>query len=151
MTSFAGSSLQQERMYKMHRGHESMHVEMILIFLCTLVVAQVVLVQWRQRHGRSYNVSHPWLLEAHFSFSLPRCSFVTTLCPYCFGLNQWFSSRYNSVPKRSLTMSGNILDCHDLVGVSGWTRRGTATEIWWVESKDAGQLPTMEGGSPVQK
>ncbi|KAG3276054.1 RING finger protein 175 isoform X2 [Ictidomys tridecemlineatus] len=55
MTSFAGSSLQQERMYKMHRGHESMHVEMILIFLCTLVVAQVVLVQWRQRHGRSYN------------------------------------------------------------------------------------------------
>ena len=58
MTSFAGSSLQQERMYKMHRGHEPMHVEMILIF-STLIVAQVVLVQWRQRHGRSYNVSHP--------------------------------------------------------------------------------------------
>lgn len=59
MTSFAGSSLQQERMYKMHRGHESMHVEMILIFLCALVIAQIVLVQWRQRHGRSYNVSCP--------------------------------------------------------------------------------------------
>lgn len=59
MTSFAGSSLQQEKMYKMHRGHESMHVEMILIFLCTLVIAQIVLVQWRQRHGRSYNVSQP--------------------------------------------------------------------------------------------
>ncbi|MXQ85809.1 hypothetical protein E5288_WYG016406 [Bos mutus] len=42
-------------MYKMHRGHESMHVEMVLIFLCALVVAQIVLVQWRQRHGRSYN------------------------------------------------------------------------------------------------
>ncbi|GAB5570439.1 RING finger protein 175 isoform X3 [Prionailurus iriomotensis] len=48
-------NLQQERMYKMHRGHESMHVEMILIFLCALVIAQIVLVQWRQRHGRSYN------------------------------------------------------------------------------------------------
>lgn len=46
-------------MYKLHRGHESMHVEMILVFLCALVVAQVVLVRWRQRHGRSYNVSHP--------------------------------------------------------------------------------------------
>ncbi|CAK7306246.1 RING finger protein 175 [Vulpes lagopus] len=47
--------LQQEKMYRMHRGHESMHVEMILIFLCTLVIAQIVLVQWRQRHGQSYN------------------------------------------------------------------------------------------------
>ncbi|KAI4536006.1 hypothetical protein MG293_013398 [Ovis ammon polii] len=48
-------NLQQERTYEMHRGHEAMHVEMILIFLCALVVAQIVLVQWRQRHGRSYN------------------------------------------------------------------------------------------------
>ncbi|XP_006884559.1 PREDICTED: RING finger protein 175 [Elephantulus edwardii] len=48
-------NLRQERIYKAHRGHESMHVEMILIFLCALVVAQIVLVQWRQRHGRSYN------------------------------------------------------------------------------------------------
>ncbi|KAF5923425.1 hypothetical protein HPG69_006595 [Diceros bicornis minor] len=48
--------LQQKRMYKMHRGHESMHMEMILIFLCALVIAQIVLVQWRQRHGRSYNL-----------------------------------------------------------------------------------------------
>nr|KAF6347314.1 ring finger protein 175 [Pipistrellus kuhlii] len=61
MTSFAGSSLQQEKMFKMHRGHESMHVEMILIFLSTLVIAQIVLVQWRQRHGRSYN----WLPVVH--------------------------------------------------------------------------------------
>lgn len=60
LTSFAGCSLQQERTYEMHRGHEAMHVEMILIFLCALVVAQIVLVQWRQRHGRSYNVSRPW-------------------------------------------------------------------------------------------
>uniref|UniRef100_A0A8C2RCX3 RING-type domain-containing protein n=1 Tax=Capra hircus TaxID=9925 RepID=A0A8C2RCX3_CAPHI len=39
----------------MHRGHEAMHVEMIWVFLCALVVAQVALAQWRQRHGRSYN------------------------------------------------------------------------------------------------
>ncbi|XP_006875570.1 PREDICTED: RING finger protein 175 [Chrysochloris asiatica] len=73
MVSFAGSSLQQERMYKVHRGHESMHVEMILIFLCALAIAQVVLVQWRQRHGRSYNVSYPHLP------SPPHSSFLVTL------------------------------------------------------------------------
>ncbi|XP_026240487.2 RING finger protein 175 [Urocitellus parryii] len=66
-------NLQQERMYKMHRGHESMHVEMILIFLCTLVVAQVVLVQWRQRHGRSYNLAtllQMWVVPLYFTIKL---------------------------------------------------------------------------------
>uniref|UniRef100_A0A667GMY5 Ring finger protein 175 n=1 Tax=Lynx canadensis TaxID=61383 RepID=A0A667GMY5_LYNCA len=73
MTSFAGSSLQQERMYKMHRGHESMHVEMILIFLCALVIAQIVLVQWRQRHGRSYNLVtllQMWVVPLYFTIKL---------------------------------------------------------------------------------
>ncbi|KAG8507322.1 RING finger protein 175, partial [Galemys pyrenaicus] len=54
---FAVCSLQQEQMFRLHRGHEAMHAKMVLIFLCALVVAQVVLVQWRQRHGCSYNVS----------------------------------------------------------------------------------------------
>uniref|UniRef100_A0A8C4M9J8 Ring finger protein 175 n=1 Tax=Equus asinus asinus TaxID=83772 RepID=A0A8C4M9J8_EQUAS len=73
MTSFAGSSLQQERMYRMHRGHESMHVEMILIFLCALVIAQIVLVQWRQRHGRSYNLVtllQMWVVPLYFTIKL---------------------------------------------------------------------------------
>lgn len=60
----------------MHRGHESMHVEMIVIFLCTLVIAQVVLVQWRQRHGRSYNVSQPGAAGSLLRL-LPRPSFLT--------------------------------------------------------------------------
>lgn len=34
-----------------------MHAEMVLILIATLVVAQIVLVQWKQRHHRSYNVS----------------------------------------------------------------------------------------------
>lgn len=78
MTSFAGSSLQQERMYKMHQGHESMHVEMILIFLCTLVIAQIVLVQWKRRHGQSYNVSCPRGSGSLLLF-LPHPSFLTAL------------------------------------------------------------------------
>ncbi|XP_054410584.1 RING finger protein 175 isoform X3 [Pongo abelii] len=60
-------------MYKMHRGHDSMHVEMILIFLCVLVIAQIVLVQWRQRHGRSYNLVtllQMWVVPLYFTIKL---------------------------------------------------------------------------------
>ncbi|KAM5230051.1 RING finger protein 175 isoform 2-T2 [Hipposideros larvatus] len=66
-------NLQQERMYKMHRGHESMHVEMILIFLCILIIAQIVLVQWRKRHGRSYNLVtllQMWVVPLYFTIKL---------------------------------------------------------------------------------
>ncbi|KAM4834296.1 RING finger protein 175 isoform 2-T2 [Thomomys bottae] len=66
-------SLQQERMYQMHRGHESMHVEMILIFISALVIAQVALVQWRQRHGRSYNLVtllQMWVVPLYFTIKL---------------------------------------------------------------------------------
>uniref|UniRef100_G1T2P0 Ring finger protein 175 n=1 Tax=Oryctolagus cuniculus TaxID=9986 RepID=G1T2P0_RABIT len=66
-------NLQQERMTRLHRGHESMHVEMILIFLCALVVAQIVLVQWRQRHSRSYNLVtllQMWVVPVYFTIKL---------------------------------------------------------------------------------
>lgn len=46
-------------MHAKHRGHEAMHAEMVLILIATLVVAQLLLVQWKQRHPRSYNVSYP--------------------------------------------------------------------------------------------
>ena len=49
--------VQHERLHATHRGHEAMHAEMVLILVATLLVAQIVLVQWRQRHHRSYNVS----------------------------------------------------------------------------------------------
>lgn len=51
------SRMQHERLHVKHRGHEAMHAEMVLILIATLVVAQIVLVQWKQRHCRSYNVS----------------------------------------------------------------------------------------------
>lgn len=44
-------------MHAKHKGHEAMHAEMVLILIVTLVVAQLVLVQWKQRHSKSYNVS----------------------------------------------------------------------------------------------
>ncbi|MCJ8747675.1 hypothetical protein PDJAM_G00156030 [Pangasius djambal] len=49
--------VQHEKLHVKHRGHEAMHAEMVLILIATLVVAQIVLVQWKQRHCRSYTVS----------------------------------------------------------------------------------------------
>ncbi|KAJ8798246.1 hypothetical protein J1605_001371 [Eschrichtius robustus] len=47
--------VEHARMHAKHRGHEAMHAEMVLILIATLVVAQLLLVQWKQRHPRSYN------------------------------------------------------------------------------------------------
>lgn len=49
--------MQHERLHVKHQGHEAMHAEMVMILVATLVVAQIVLVQWKLRHHRSYNVS----------------------------------------------------------------------------------------------
>ncbi|KAL5012036.1 hypothetical protein ScPMuIL_010587 [Solemya velum] len=46
--------IEHQRLHEKHRGHEAMHAEMVLILIATLVVAQVLLVQWKQRHFRSY-------------------------------------------------------------------------------------------------
>ncbi|MEJ1274135.1 hypothetical protein NN561_005013 [Cricetulus griseus] len=48
--------VEHARMHAKHRGHEAMHAEMVLILIATLVVAQLLLVQWKQRHPRSYNL-----------------------------------------------------------------------------------------------
>ena len=50
--------VEHARMHAKHEGHAAMHAEMVLILIVTLVVAQLVLVQWKQRHSKSYNVRH---------------------------------------------------------------------------------------------
>ncbi|KAK0160114.1 hypothetical protein PV328_007554 [Microctonus aethiopoides] len=42
------------RMHQLHQGHESMHAEMLLILLVTLIVVQITLVEWKKRHFKSY-------------------------------------------------------------------------------------------------
>ncbi|KAM7168695.1 LOW QUALITY PROTEIN: RING finger protein 175 [Macrochelys suwanniensis] len=57
-------------MHARPHGHESMHMEMVLIFSATLVVAQIVLVQWKQRHCRSYNLVtllQMWVVPLYFT------------------------------------------------------------------------------------
>lgn len=42
-------------MHAKYHGHKSMHREIVLVLIATLVVAQILLVQWKQRHCQSYN------------------------------------------------------------------------------------------------
>lgn len=58
--------VEHARMHAKHKGHEAMHAEMVLILIVTLVVAQLVLVQWKQRHSKSYNVRHKRLQSRMF-------------------------------------------------------------------------------------
>ena len=46
--------VEHEQMHERHRGHETMHLEMLLVLVVTLAVAQVLLVQWKKRHFKSY-------------------------------------------------------------------------------------------------
>ncbi|XP_053418777.1 RING finger protein 121 isoform X1 [Nycticebus coucang] len=68
--------VEHARMHAKHRGHEAMHAEMVLILIATLVVAQLLLVQWKQRHPRSYNSLRllPWVecndITAHSNLQL---------------------------------------------------------------------------------
>nr|XP_034836249.1 RING finger protein 121 [Maniola hyperantus] len=43
-----------QKMHELHRGHDSMHMKMVLILIGTLVVAQIIVVEWKKLHYRSY-------------------------------------------------------------------------------------------------
>ncbi|XP_066444497.1 E3 ubiquitin ligase RNF121 isoform X2 [Eleutherodactylus coqui] len=65
--------VEHARMHAKHRGHEAMHAEMVLILIATLVVAQLLLVQWKQRHPRSYNMVtlfQMWIVPVYFTVKL---------------------------------------------------------------------------------
>ncbi|MFH4979420.1 hypothetical protein AB6A40_006129 [Gnathostoma spinigerum] len=54
-------------MHEKHRGHEQMHLEMFLILVVTLIVAQIFLVQWQKFHFKSYQLCTligMWLIPA---------------------------------------------------------------------------------------
>lgn len=47
--------LEHMRLHEKHRGHESMHAEMILILFATLVISQIALVKWKQMYPHTYH------------------------------------------------------------------------------------------------
>ena len=49
--------LRHRMLEEKHKGHEVMHLEMILIFFGSIIVTQFILVLWRTKHKKSYQVS----------------------------------------------------------------------------------------------
>lgn len=47
---------EHQRMHEKHKGHDAMHAEMLIILIVTLIIAQIVLVEWKKRHYKSYSV-----------------------------------------------------------------------------------------------
>ena len=40
-----------------HKGHEEMHAEMTIIFFMIMIIVQIVLVLWKNKHPKSYHAS----------------------------------------------------------------------------------------------
>ena len=49
--------IEHEKLHAKHKGHEAMHMEMVLILFSTLVVAQVLLVKWKKYYYKSFQVT----------------------------------------------------------------------------------------------
>ena len=67
MTDDEKARFLHQQMHEKHKGHDSMHAEMLLILIITLVVAQFVLFEWKKRHYKSYlfvSLLGLWLIPA---------------------------------------------------------------------------------------
>lgn len=47
---------EHEEMHAKHRGHDSMHAEMFIIFILAVAFSQIALVTWKRKHFRSYQL-----------------------------------------------------------------------------------------------
>ncbi|KAI5636945.1 hypothetical protein NE865_10360 [Phthorimaea operculella] len=54
LTSEEKARYDHQKLHEMHKGHEQMHTTMVMILIVTLIVAQVVVVEWKKRHYKSY-------------------------------------------------------------------------------------------------
>ncbi|CAH3022343.1 unnamed protein product, partial [Porites evermanni] len=65
--------IEHEKLHAKHKGHEAMHMEMVLILFSTLVVAQVLLVKWKKHYYKSFQavtLVGMWLIPLYFNIKL---------------------------------------------------------------------------------
>lgn len=78
---------EQEEWREEHKGHDLMHAEMLLVLLAALFVSQIVLILWKQKHPRSYNLVSltglwiiPFLVSCyHYYWRFVGCWFLFSL------------------------------------------------------------------------
>ncbi|KFM78190.1 RING finger protein 121, partial [Stegodyphus mimosarum] len=81
MTAEEKARYLHQQMHEKHKGHESMHAWMILILLITVVVSQVLLVEWKKRYNRSYqrvSLLAMWLIPVIISVNHGWIRFIIT-------------------------------------------------------------------------
>ena len=69
-----------------HRGHEMMHLEMILIFFGSIFLAQFLLVFWKIKHKKSYQVGKIDHLSSGQNY--PSCG-ILSLCLFAVNYFIW--------------------------------------------------------------
>lgn len=65
--------IEHEKLHAKHKGHEAMHMEMVLILFSTLVVAQILLVKWKKHYYKSFQavtLVGMWLIPLYFNIKL---------------------------------------------------------------------------------
>ncbi|KAK3697113.1 hypothetical protein QZH41_016921, partial [Actinostola sp. cb2023] len=75
--------IEHEKLHAKHKGHEAMHMEMVLILFATLIVAQIVLVKWKKYHHRSYQtvtLVGMWLIPMYFNITLSYWRMIIVWC-----------------------------------------------------------------------
>lgn len=71
--------VRHEALHEKHRGHETMHAEMVLILLASLVVSQIVLVYWKNAHFKSFQfftMIGMWIIPFLISIKLEHTRFI---------------------------------------------------------------------------
>ncbi|PAV65248.1 hypothetical protein WR25_06652 [Diploscapter pachys] len=64
--------IEHAKLHEQHRGHDKMHLEMMLILVVALIVGQIFLVQWKRRHFKSYQfctLIGMWLIPVYVCFT----------------------------------------------------------------------------------
>ncbi|CAB3401857.1 unnamed protein product [Caenorhabditis bovis] len=79
--------IEHQKMHELHRGHDSMHLEMMLILVVTLIVGQIFLVQWKRRHFKSYQfctLIGMWLIPVYVCATRSWYRFLVTWASFTF-------------------------------------------------------------------
>ncbi|XP_076256166.1 E3 ubiquitin ligase Rnf121 [Rhynchophorus ferrugineus] len=56
LTSEEKQRYDHQKLHEKHKGHEKMHAEMVVILIISLIVAQLLLLEWKKRHYKSYSI-----------------------------------------------------------------------------------------------
>ncbi|XP_037933915.1 RING finger protein 121 [Teleopsis dalmanni] len=78
---------EHQLMHEKHKGHETMHSEMVLILFITLLVAQIILIEWKKRHNKSYFVATllaMWIIPLVISFLYRWLRFIIIWAVFSF-------------------------------------------------------------------